>query len=377
VPPSSNPSSTGAWKDYQLRATLRSTDNDALGVMFRYQDANNYYRFSWFAQYKIRRLEKRIGGKFQVLAQDTAAYSTGQTYSLQITAKGSSLAVVIDGKTIFSVNDNSLDRGTIGLYSFYNAGSQFDNIHVQDLNTGATVAADDFNDGDHVGWTIIDEGNDAGPSNWSVTNGLLVQNSNIGGSAGTGTYALYTLGSWTDYRMTFQMRSSDKDRIGVLFRVNDSDNYYRWYWDQGTPGRRLVKRDKGVFTVLAQDAVPYVPNQTYKVEILVQGTALKVNVDGKSVFSINDSSFSAGSVAFYSSHNQGSYFDDVLVEDLTTNTVLLWDDFNDNNLTGWNAFDEAATTSRPSSWAAINGVLVQRSNIGSTAPGHPGTFLLY
>jgi hypothetical protein len=57
--------------------------------------------------------------------------------------------------------------------------------------------------------------------------------------------------------------------------------------------------------------------------------------------------------------------------------VLLWDDFSDNNLAGWNAFDEAGTTSRPSNWAAINGVLVQRSNIGSTAPGHPGTFLLY
>jgi hypothetical protein len=168
------------------------------------------------------------------------------------------------------------------------------------------------------------------------------------------------------------MRSGDDDRLGVLFRVKDSANYYRFYWDRGS--RRLIKREKGIFTLLAQDAVPYVINQTYKVEILVQGTALKVNVDGKSVFAVNDSSFNAGSVALYSSYNQGSYFDDVLVEDLTTNSVLLWDDFNDNNLTGWSAFDEAGTTAGPSNWAAINGVLVQSSNIGSASAG---TFLLY
>jgi hypothetical protein len=42
VPPISSPSTASAWKDYQLRATLRSTDNDAFGVMFRYQEANNY-----------------------------------------------------------------------------------------------------------------------------------------------------------------------------------------------------------------------------------------------------------------------------------------------------------------------------------------------
>jgi hypothetical protein len=344
--------------------------------MFRYQDHDNYYRFSWSAERKERRLEKRVGGVFQVLARDTATYTTGRSYSLQITARRSSLGVAIDGKTIFSVSDNTFQRGSIALYSNSNSGSYFSDIHVQDLQSGNTLASDDFNDGDHVGWTIIDEGTSGGRSRWVVSNGALVQSSNIAGTA-LGTYALYTGGSWTDYRMTLKMRSGDNDRLGVLFRFKDSDNHYRFLWNQQDGGRRLLKKVDGNFQVLAQDAVPYVSNRTYGIEIVAQGKTLKVNVDGRAVFAVSDSSFSAGSVALYTSNNRGSQFDDVLVEDLKTKAVLLDEDFRDSKLTGWNAFDEPGTTYGPSKWSAAGGVLTQTSNIGSDATGYPGTFLLY
>ena len=381
-PGNGNPSLNGNdWSDYMVSLKMRSADNDALGVMFRYQDNNNYYRFSWFAEGKYRRLEKRVGGVFHVLAQDTAVYTTGQTYAVQIIARGSSLIAAIDGKTIFSVTDNSFSRGSIALYSYYNAGTYFDDVRVQDVITGNNLLADDFNDGDHVGWTMIDEGNDAGPSVWSVTNGELAQTSNIGFTGGDngrrGTYALYTRDNWTDYRVALKIRSSDDDRLGVMFRVQDSNNFYRLAWDRGSPGRKLWKRETGVFTLLAADAVPYAINQTYSLEIIAQGNALKVNIDGKPVFSVTDPSFPMGTIALYSSHNQSSFFSDVLVEDLTTKSVLLWDDFSDGNLDGWKAFDDPGTILGPSVWSVVNGTLVQSSNIGSDATGHPGTFLLY
>jgi hypothetical protein len=360
---------------------IRSADNDAIGALFRYQDEDNYYRFTWFAEAKYRRLEKRVNGVFQVLAQDSAVYTAGRTYAVQITARGSSLKVSVDGATIFSVSDTSISQGTIALYSYYNAGSYFDDVRVQDLVTGNTLLAEDFNDGNYRGWTIIDRGNDAGPSVWAVINGTLAQTSNIGFTGGDngriGTHALYTRGSWTDYRVTLKMRSSDDDRLGVLFRFQDNGSYYRFSWNRATPGRRLSKHEKGVFKILAEDAVPYVINQTYGIEIIAQGNTLKVNIDGKAVFSVTDASFMGGAIALYSSHNQGSVFDDVLVEDLTTKTVLLWDDFNTGDLPGWKVFDDPGTTLGPSDWSVVGGAMVQRSNIGSDTVGHPGTFLLY
>jgi 3-keto-disaccharide hydrolase len=374
------PPSGKQWSDYLVRLKIRSSDNDALGVLFRYQDAHNYYRFTWFAEGKYRRLEKRVGGVFQVLAQDSAVYTPGQYYSLKISAHGSQLNVTVNDKTIFSVSDSSLRQGTIGLYSYYNAGSYFDDVVVQDLVTGNTLLSDNFTDGNSVGWTIIDEGNDAGPSVWSVVSGSLIQSRNIGSTVDNGklgTYALYTRGSWRDYRMTLKLRSSDDDRLGVIFRFQDINNYYRISWNRSTPGRRLIKRENGVYKTLADDAVPYVTNQTYNFEIIAAGNTLKVNIDGKAVFSVADPSFTRGAIALYSSYNQGSIFENVLVEDLVAKTVLLSDDFNTGMLRGWKAFDEPGTDSGPSNWSVVTGALVQSSNIGSDAAGHPGTFLLY
>lgn len=383
-PPSNpDPSGTaqlgGRWGDYQVTMKISSADNDVLGVMFRYQDNDNYYRFSWFNEGKYRRLEKRVGGNFQLLAQDSVPYTVGQNYALQIIARGSSLQVLIDGKSIFAVTDATFSEGTIALYSHYNVGSSFDNVLVDDLTAGNILLSANFNNGTHPGWTFVDDGTDLGPSQWSAATGALVQSSNIGSAdpGRRGTYALYTRGSWKDYRVTLKLRSTDNDRLGVIFRFQDPGNYYRFSWNQGTPGRRLIKRDKGIQTIIAEDAVPYVTGQTYQIEIVAQGSTLKVNIDGQAVFAASDQSFPTGTVALYSSYNQGSVFDDVLVEDLAKKSVLLWDDFNNGKLSGWTVIDDKRTDSGPSAWSVINGELLQTSNIGSDSTGHPGTFLLY
>jgi len=41
---------------------------------------------------------------------------------------------------------------------------------------------------------------------------------------------------------------------------------------------------------------------------------LQVSIDGSSVFSVNDSSLSSGTIALYNWGNMGSYFDDIVVE---------------------------------------------------------------
>ncbi len=58
------------WTDYRVTLTMRSEDNEAIGVMFRYRDSNNYYRFSWDSQRSYRRLVKRENGVFTLRAED-------------------------------------------------------------------------------------------------------------------------------------------------------------------------------------------------------------------------------------------------------------------------------------------------------------------
>jgi hypothetical protein len=161
--------------------------------MFRYQDENNHYRFIWYKEKNSRRLERRVNGKFYTLSEDAVPYKQGQTYGLEIIATGKNLKVRIDDSDIFYDVDSSLTWGTVALYTSFNAGSYFDDVHVQDL-TGATLLREDFNDGRANGWVIVDAGDEYGHSLWAISNGILVQSSNIGSAHGRsqGTYLLYT-----------------------------------------------------------------------------------------------------------------------------------------------------------------------------------------
>jgi hypothetical protein len=247
---------------------------------------------------------------------------------------------------------------------------------VTDLASGQILLADNFNDGDHTGWTILDEaGTTDAPSVWAVSNESLVQTSNIGSiDRANGTFALYTKGSWSDYAFAVKLTSTDDDFIGVMFRYHDNANYYRFNWKTNNTGRRLEKVRDGIVTVLAHDSQQYTTGRTYGLKISAKGNSLQVHIDGQLIFSVTDSSFAGGAIGLYSCYNSGSIFDNVLVEDLNTKAVLLWDDFSDANLRGWTIMDEG-NVDGPSQWLVSNGTLVQSGNIGSTTGN--GTYVLY
>lgn len=58
------------WWDYRLRVRIRADDAGAFGLLFRYQDADNYYRFSMGATPDYRRLIRREKGVVTTLWQD-------------------------------------------------------------------------------------------------------------------------------------------------------------------------------------------------------------------------------------------------------------------------------------------------------------------
>ena len=126
------------WTDYRASLTFRSNDNDALGVMFRYQDAKNYYRFSLDQERTYRRLVKVNNGVVTLLAEDNVPYVSGQTYQVTVKAQGSSLEVGIDGTPIFMVTDTSLSMGSLALYSWGNQGTIFDDIIVTSTTGSAS-----------------------------------------------------------------------------------------------------------------------------------------------------------------------------------------------------------------------------------------------
>jgi hypothetical protein len=122
-----------SWTDYRVSLTMKSDARDFLGIMFRYKDEDNYYRFSWSNNYKLCYLVKKCNGQYTMLSRSIRPYIVGRIYQIDIVANGTRLQVFIDNKLLLQAKDSSLSSGSIALYSWANAGSYFDNIVVQKL----------------------------------------------------------------------------------------------------------------------------------------------------------------------------------------------------------------------------------------------------
>lgn len=120
-----------SWTDVHFTVTMGNDDNDDIGILFRYQDDDNYYRFSMASQFTYRRLVVKKDGVFTVLQEDSEAYEVGHPYSMDVVAKGSSITITIDGQVWADITDDSLDRGGVGLYARASDGAWFDDVSVE------------------------------------------------------------------------------------------------------------------------------------------------------------------------------------------------------------------------------------------------------
>ncbi|MHC4545213.1 MAG: right-handed parallel beta-helix repeat-containing protein [Planctomycetota bacterium] len=119
------------WADYEVTLSMKALDDDWMGVMFRYVDPNNYYRFAWNGTSLDRRLVKMENKTVTTLQQDNSTYVGDQWYNVRIAVRGDNLKVFVDDVKVFDVNDSSFSSGAIALYCWGNQGTYFDDIEVK------------------------------------------------------------------------------------------------------------------------------------------------------------------------------------------------------------------------------------------------------
>src|SRR5262249_48636577 len=123
--PSDHPEQPGDWTDYRLSLYIRSSDNAAVGVVFRYLDASHYYRFAMDRERRYRRLVRVHETEHTILAEDDFVYRRDQDYLITVEAIGPLLHIYQDGALVFDVVDHAIDHGRVGLYCWHNTGARF------------------------------------------------------------------------------------------------------------------------------------------------------------------------------------------------------------------------------------------------------------
>lgn len=146
------------FRDFTYDVTVLTGDNDGIGAVFRWQDADHFYLVV-FARGDAAPAAGTGGvqityggwlyavedGVARVLDATTATVTTSPQ-DLSIVAEGPSIVVLLEGVAVMSAVDTALAEGSVGTYCFDNgtdAGCWFDDLHV----VGTDPNADADNDG--------------------------------------------------------------------------------------------------------------------------------------------------------------------------------------------------------------------------------------
>jgi hypothetical protein len=136
------------WADYKFDVSIRSTDNDGIGVIFRYQNPSNYYKFDMDSQRSFRKLFKMYNGAETTLATSTTGYTVGQQMQLSVDVTGNQINILLNGVNVFgsAITDYNIECGTAALYNWGNAATYFDNFKVDVTRVKAVIANNDSYD---------------------------------------------------------------------------------------------------------------------------------------------------------------------------------------------------------------------------------------
>jgi 3',5'-cyclic AMP phosphodiesterase CpdA len=174
------------WSDYVYEIALTSMDNDAMGVVFYYQDERNYYRFTMNGETNRRELVKVQDGVQTVLASTAAGLQFNAELSLKVAVTDGRIDIFLGDRSVFDgpVVDgtNPLTHGTVGVYSSEQRSSIFDDVVVTRLDltahAGENERAYDL-DGDGKASVTLDAGSSFGRADitsyvWTDKDGNVV-----------------------------------------------------------------------------------------------------------------------------------------------------------------------------------------------------------
>ena len=123
-------------KDVEVTVHFKAIKGDADqggGIVWRYQDAGNYYVARFNPLEDNYRLYKVVDGKrIQIAGKEKIKVPAGEWHTLKIKHVGTKIECYLDGKMIFDGTDDAIAQaGKIGLWTKADAYTYFDNLVVE------------------------------------------------------------------------------------------------------------------------------------------------------------------------------------------------------------------------------------------------------
>ncbi|GAA1783436.1 hypothetical protein GCM10009682_01890 [Luedemannella flava] len=198
-----------SWTTVTVSAAVRpttfgSSTSRGIGVAARAQSTSNFYALVLTpTAVQIRK------GATTTLASAAFAATTGTTYTLSLSATGSSLVGSVNGTPVVSASDSSYAAGRAGLLSNYAAGT-FDNVVVSDVGGPTPTSAAPTSAAPTSSTPTSRPPTSAPPTSAPPTSqppvptGLVGWASQAGGTTGGAGGSTVTVTTWADFRTQAQ-----------------------------------------------------------------------------------------------------------------------------------------------------------------------------
>jgi hypothetical protein len=123
-----------SWSDYLLTVKARPEDGDGFGVVFRFQDAEHFYRLLFINDSlnggPLTRLDRRNGADYTEIWSSERGYRVGSEMFIEVEVIDESIRVRIDDRALVEVKDSSISHGKVGLFCYAQNGQAFDEMKV-------------------------------------------------------------------------------------------------------------------------------------------------------------------------------------------------------------------------------------------------------
>ncbi len=134
------------WSDYVYQATVRSMDNDTIGLLFYYRDERNFYRVTLDGETNRHLLVRVTDGVETILAEEIGGYTFNTDLALKVAVVDDRITVFLGDRVLFggAVTDAAAAsaHGTVGIWSSGERSAIFDDIAVTRADLAAVAGND-------------------------------------------------------------------------------------------------------------------------------------------------------------------------------------------------------------------------------------------
>jgi len=116
------------FSDGELSFDVFATDDDGIGVAFRWSGPSKFYLWYMDGQRRYRTLAKKDSIAYQALEANRRGFDMRRWYAVRIVMDGPRIRVFVDGELEFDTVDSAHEKGTVAMFCWGNSGALFRDV---------------------------------------------------------------------------------------------------------------------------------------------------------------------------------------------------------------------------------------------------------